>query len=123
MSDVIHVDKGWGYERWFHNDEKYCGKLLHFNAGKRCSLHYHVKKHETFYVQSGLVTIYIQSLHKWAEIASLNGELIRYDLHPGQSLELPPLTIHQIIAIDESDIFEFSTQHFDNDSYRIERGD
>ena len=26
--------KGWGYELWIHNDEKYCGKLLFFEKGK-----------------------------------------------------------------------------------------
>jgi hypothetical protein len=30
---------------------------------------------------------------------------------------------HQLKAIDESEIFEVSTQHFDDDSYRIDKGD
>ena len=47
------VQKGWGYEKWICNSEKYCGKLLFFNAGKKCSYHYHKIKDETFYVQSG----------------------------------------------------------------------
>ena len=38
------VEKGWGRETWLHNDEKYCGKILFFNAGKKCSLHYHKLK-------------------------------------------------------------------------------
>ena len=45
--------KGWGYELWIHNDTDYCGKLLFFEKGKRCSFHYHKKKTETFYLQSG----------------------------------------------------------------------
>ena len=47
------VEKGWGYELWIHNDEEYCGKLLYFKKGKKCSLHYHEKKKETFYLQDG----------------------------------------------------------------------
>ena len=37
-----HVPKGWGWERWIVNCPEYCGKLLFFNKGKRCSWHFHV---------------------------------------------------------------------------------
>ena len=30
---------------------------------------------------------------------------------------------HQMIALEDSELFEFSTQHFDEDSYRIVKGD
>ena len=30
---------------------------------------------------------------------------------------------HQMIALEDSELFEFSTQHFDSDSYRIIKGD
>jgi quercetin dioxygenase-like cupin family protein len=30
---------------------------------------------------------------------------------------------HQMIALEDTELFEFSTQHFDEDSYRIEKGD
>ena len=30
---------------------------------------------------------------------------------------------HQMIALEDSELFEFSTQHFDEDSYRIIKGD
>ena len=30
---------------------------------------------------------------------------------------------HRMIALEDSELFEFSTQHFDSDSHRIERGD
>ena len=29
----IFVKKGWGYEKWITNTEKYCGKILYFNLG------------------------------------------------------------------------------------------
>jgi len=28
-----------------------------------------------------------------------------------------------MIAIEDTELFEFSTQHFDSDSYRIQKGD
>ena len=46
-------EKGWGYEDWIANDSKYCGKVLVFKAGKKCSYHMHKIKHETFYLESG----------------------------------------------------------------------
>ena len=52
-SEIKIVPKGWGYEKWIVNTEEYCGKLLHFIKGKRCSWHYHILKDETFYVQEG----------------------------------------------------------------------
>jgi len=30
---------------------------------------------------------------------------------------------HQMIALEDTELFEFSTQHFDSDSYRIQKGD
>ena len=49
-SSIKFVPKGWGHEKWIVNNEKYCGKLLFFEKGKRCSWHYHKekKKHFTF---------------------------------------------------------------------------
>ena len=43
------------------------GKLLFFKKGFRCSWHYHKVKDETFYLQSGLLSLY----HGWdTEIAT-----------------------------------------------------
>ena len=30
---------------------------------------------------------------------------------------------HQMIALQDTELFEFSTEHFDSDSYRIVKGD
>ena len=27
-SEIKHVPKGWGYEKWIVNTEEYCGKLF-----------------------------------------------------------------------------------------------
>jgi mannose-6-phosphate isomerase-like protein (cupin superfamily) len=48
------VEKKWGHELWIHNDNQYCGKLLVFtNSGNKFSMHYHMLKNETWYVQEG----------------------------------------------------------------------
>ena len=30
---------------------------------------------------------------------------------------------HQMLALEDTELFEFSTQHFDSDSHRIQKGD
>ena len=56
--DIKHVPKRLGYEKWIVNTDEYCGKLLFFNKGKRCSWHYHKLKDETFYLQSGSILLF-----------------------------------------------------------------
>ena len=108
--------KGWGYELWLHNDENYCGKVLHFNKGKGCSFHYHKLKTETFYLQSGLMLI----KHSQGDNMREAQETI---LSPGDVFEVPPGLRHRMIALEDSELIEFSTQHFEEDSYRIVKGD
>ena len=108
--------KGWGNELWIVNNKKYCGKKLSFQAKKRCSWHYHKIKDETFFVNSGRFII----LYGFADDIKL-AKLTH--LKVGDSLHIPPETRHQIIAIEDSVLYEFSTQHFETDSYRIIKGD
>ncbi len=109
-----YVPKGWGGEVWIWNKELYCGKKLILKKGKRCSLHYHPKKTETFYLQSGRVKMEL----KYPD--GLEETLI---LEPGDSLHLPAGTVHRFTGIEDSEIFEFSTLHDDADVVRLEAGD
>jgi mannose-6-phosphate isomerase-like protein (cupin superfamily) len=110
------VPKGWGFEIWIENNDKYCGKILHMEAGKKFSWHYHKNKDETFYVQKGRIKL----LYGWNHDKTQALELI---LGPDSSFHIPPGLVHQAIALEDTDIFEFSTHHEDSDSYRIEKGD
>ena len=107
--------KGWGYELWIHNDEKYCGKLLYFDKGKRCSYHYHKLKHETFYLQSGKLLL----RHGLSDQIEDAVEVL---LTPGDTFEVTPLLRHQMEALEDSELMEFSTQHFESDSHRVLNG-
>lgn len=111
-----YVKKGWGYEKWIVNTPEYCGKILHIDRGRRCSWHYHAVKDETFYVQSGAVMIFISDEDD-VESAKMTV------LHEGDALHIPPGTRHYFRAIEDTDVFEFSTHHDDADSIRIKRGD
>ena len=126
---IQRVQKGWGYEDWLHNDHKYCGKILMVNGGLRCSLHYHEKKTETFYCRSGWLWVRILhdvkgwDLKAWGCTNFKPYEQI-FTLQAGDVLELEPGVVHQFGGIEKtSEIIEFSTQHFEDDSYRLEKGD
>ncbi|HZY58384.1 MAG TPA: hypothetical protein VFE56_01395 [Candidatus Binataceae bacterium] len=41
----------------------------------------------------------------------------------GQCLDVPAGLIHQMEALEDAELLEFSTQHFDSDSHRVEKGD
>lgn len=114
--DIKFVKKGWGYEKWIINKKEYCGKLLYFDTGKRCSWHYHVLKDEVFFLQSGKMVVYYSEQD---DITSAE-QLV---LKPGDNFYVYPGLRHQMVALEDSELFEFSTEHFDSDSYRIIKGD
>ena len=119
--NVEFHEKGWGYEVWMANCELYCGKLLVLYRNLRCSIHYHKLKDETFYLQDGLIRMNV-----WEGPFELGAptDCDTFLMHPGDRLVLPPDTPHQFIGVDpKSTIIEISTQHFEEDSYRIQKGD
>ena len=113
---INFVSKGWGFEKWIVNTEEYCGKLLYFVKGKKCSWHYHKLKDETFYIQSGKILLKYSDSD---DISDVN-EII---LNKGDKFHIYRGLRHQMFALEDTELFEFSTQHFDEDSYRLERGD
>ena len=113
---IKHVDKGWGWEKWIVNSEEYCGKLLFFKNGKRCSWHYHKLKDEVFYLQSGMMMVYYSDEDDITKAK-------QFLLTPGCNFHVYRGLRHQMVALQDSELFEFSTQHFDSDSHRIMKGD
>lgn len=113
---VKFVKKGWGEEQWIHNSEKYCGKILCFNKNKKCSFHFHCIKEEHFWMSSGQILLkysYENDLNNASEIT----------LNPGDSFHIPIGLRHQMIALEDSKLVEFSSTHFEDDSIRIIKGD
>jgi len=108
------VPKGWGHEIIFENNELYCGKVLVFKKGCSFSMHYHLIKDETWYVQSG------EFIYRWidTETAKWHEKIIKV----GDTVRQLPGMPHQLEALTDGEIFEVSTQHFDSDSYRIQLG-
>jgi mannose-6-phosphate isomerase-like protein (cupin superfamily) len=117
MTEKLHVvPKGWGFEKWIVNNENYCGKLLYIIKDRKCSWHYHKIKDETFYIQSGKILMF----YGWHEEKALCSSVV---LKKGDHFHIPVGLKHQMCAIEDTELFEFSTQHLDEDSYRIEKGD
>ena len=113
---IKFVSKGWGFEKWIVNCNEYCGKLLYFVKGKKCSWHYHVLKDEVFYIQSGKILL------KYSDQDDLDNanEII---LSRGENFHIQRGLRHQMLALEDTELFEFSTQHFDSDSHRVIKGD
>jgi len=115
-SEIKLVPKGWGHEKWICNTEEYCGKILHIMKGKKCSWHYHKLKDETFYLQEGKLLV------KYSDENNID-EAKEFIMQKGDKFHVHRGLRHQMFALEDSDLFEFSTQHFDSDSNRIIPGD
>lgn len=100
------VRKAWGTETVLVNNESYCAKELRIYPGKRCSLHYHKIKKETFIVESGLVRLE----------CGCADELLK----PGEERTIEPKTPHRFSSTHGAVILEVSTHHDDSDVVRLE---
>ena len=112
------VSKGWGYEDLLFNKDEYCGKLLFIKKNKKFSWHYHKLKDETFYIHTGKVQITYGF-----EDNIRSSRIDRAVLEPGDTFYVPVGMRHQVKGLLDTQMFEFSTMHFDEDSYRIIKGD
>lgn len=114
-SSIKFVPKGWGFEKWIVNCDQYCGKLLYFAKGRKCSWHYHKVKDETFYIQSGKLILFYGE--------DDNIELAQKKvLRKGDKFHVPVGLRHRMYALEDTELFEFSTKHLDEDSIRIIEG-
>jgi len=109
------VPKGWGEELIIENNEMYCGKLLIFKKGCKFSMHYHLIKDETWYVNEG------EFIYRWIDTEL--AETIEQKLKVGDVVRQRVGQPHQLIALTDGVVFEVSSQHFDEDSYRVVKGD
>jgi quercetin dioxygenase-like cupin family protein len=107
--DMDYHKKVWGHEIWLANTELYCGKILHLKKGYRCSYHYHKKKDEVFYILTGSILL------------ELNGE--EYFMSAGSAVRVFPGDKHRFTGITDATILEISTQHFEDDSFRITKSE
>lgn len=114
---IAEIKKGWGKEVIFASNEMYCGKLMIFDkAGSKGSMHYHLKKDESWYVSSGSFKVI------WIETTT--AKVHEHILETGHTWRNRLGEPHQLEALENNSIiFEVSTADFPDDSYRIFPGD
>lgn len=106
------VLKPWGDEEWLCNTPLYCGKFLRVKRCWRCSLHYHERKDETFYVLYGQILL---------EYGGSAEHLSRTTLSAGETFRVFTGTLHRFTGLEHSIILEISTHHDDADVIRLEQ--
>ncbi len=109
------VEKSWGSEDWIANSPLYCGKRMVLWKGYKCSFHKHSVKTESFYIEQGKMLL----RYGFDDDISKSTEVI---LSAGDSFDVPVGMRHQFEGLEETVFFEFSTEHFENDSIRITLG-
>ena len=111
------VDKGWGFELVFANNDKYCGKLLIFErAGAKTSLVFHKEKAKSWFINAGKFKV------KFIDVAT--GEMKEAVLEEGQTADFGQLGPHQIESLmPNSIIFEVGTGDYVEDRFRLAPGD
>lgn len=104
------VDKPWGHELiWAHTD-RYVGKILVIETGKRLSLQRHLVKDESILVSAGLLRLHLEDDE---------GTICVEELGPGDHRHVPTGRIHRYEAIERCTLIEVSTPELD-DVVRIE---
>ena len=115
VTKCCEIPKGWGKEMIITNNELYCGKILMFKKGCKFSMHYHLKKDETWFIAEG------EFLYRWIDTET--ADIYEEELKPGDVVRQLPGQPHQLMAHTDGSIIEVSTEHFDDDSYRVSKGD
>jgi len=104
--EARRVDKPWGHELIWAQTDRYVGKLIAIDPGKRLSLQYHEQKDESIFVVRGTLRLHLESE---------TGELEIHDLAPGAHRRVPVGRKHRFEALDERvDIIEVSTPELDD---------
>lgn len=117
LQQLGKVDKGWGFEIVFANNDRYCGKLLVFErAGAKTSLVFHKEKRKSWFVNSGKFKV------KYIDVST--GEFKEAILEEGKTADFAELGPHQIESLaPNSMIFEVGTADYVEDRFRLAPGD
>ena len=110
MSEVRRVEKPWGHEEIWAENDKYLGKILFIKKGHRLSRQYHEEKDETIYVLKGTLLIQLGQ----------GDDMLTYSLGEGRAERISPKTVHRFCA-DKNDVtlLEVSSPEID-DVVRLE---
>ena len=108
------TNKDWGnIVKIVDNEENnYSGRIINLNENEMTSTHFHSKKHKTFYVLSGTLTIQI--------IEPQNGEVVSFNIDSEECFDVEQNVAHRLTAKNGGvTVIEISTFHRDEDVYRV----
>ena len=105
-----HVPKPWGHELIWAHTERYVGKILVIEAGKRLSLQRHEVKDESIYVLAGRLRLHLEDDDGAVQIEELG---------PGDHRRVATGRIHRYEALERVELMEVSTPELD-DVVRLE---
>jgi len=108
--ETRRVDKPWGFELIWAHTERYVGKILRIETGKRLSLQYHERKDESILVLRGRLRL---------QLEDSDGKLQEHELEPGDHQRIPVGRRHRFEAIEQVELVEVSSPELD-DVVRVE---
>lgn len=104
------VDKPWGSELIWALTDRYCGKVITIETGRRLSLQYHEEKDEAILVTSGLLRLHLEGD---------DGQMVVSELGPGEAAHVATGRRHRYEALERVELVEVSTPEL-GDVVRIE---
>ncbi len=104
------VDKPWGNELIWALTDRYCGKVITIETGRRLSLQYHDHKDETILVTTGRLRLHLEDA---------GGEMAVRELGPGETAHIAVGRRHRFEAIERVELVEVSTPEL-SDVVRVE---
>jgi len=136
IAEMRTIEKGWGRASdgiaevfAYDQDQELPGsalkvetvKLLHMGQGKKLSRHFHKQKSEYFVCVAGAFKIELWS----DQDTTTTGESTnQFTLHEGERFFVPAGLQHRMTGLHQvNTLLEISSKHYDEDSFRIERGD
>lgn len=108
--ECLIVEKPWGSEVVWAQNETYVGKILRVNAGKRLSLQYHDRKLETQCLLSGRAVLIVEDG---------DGVLRELEMETGKGYTIQPFQRHRLVALSDVTVLEVSTPEVGN-TFRLE---
>jgi len=103
--DQRRVPKPWGHELIWALTDRYCGKVIAIDAGRRLSLQRHQRKDESVYVLRGRLRLHLEDDEGTVRIL---------ELAAGDSHHIPTGRIHRFEAVDDVELIEVSTAEIDD---------
>ncbi len=104
------VQKPWGHELVWAENDSYVGKMLQIDAGKRLSLQYHDSKLESQCLLAGRALLVVEDAA---------GALCALEMEPGKGYTIQPFRRHRLVAISDATVLEVSTPEIGT-TFRVE---